>query len=379
LEAGRQRYRLLETLRQYAQSRLHESGEETQFRARHLAFFVALAEEAAPALYGPAQDEWVARLDFERENLLAAHEWCDRVEGGVELGLRLVTSIFRYWMHRGPLELGLRVTRDSLGRVGAHEYGIAWCKALLTAGDLNKLMGCEGEAYTYYQKSLFVAGETGDKRSRAHALWRLGAVCGMPGGLATQRRYAEEAVALARELGDEFLLGFSVAALGTILVAAEELDLAEPLYAEAAMLWRESGDRAGIAQALLNVVVLSLRRGSPQGARKPMLEALAMGKETSSKRLELFVLATAAQLATYLCDWARAARLYGACVAHAEETGLQIELEGPDAARPERAREALGSAAFAAAADEGLLLGSKNAMAEARAWLEKLTPPAQAA
>jgi tetratricopeptide (TPR) repeat protein len=247
----------------------------------------------------------------------------------------------------------------------------AWCQALLAAGDLDRHLGRHDEQHKHYQECLAIARETGDQRTLARVLPRLATVFGMPGGLAMQRRYSEEAVTLSRELGDKPLLHFSLNSLGTLLVAAGELNLVEPLYTESLMLCRDCGDREGIVVSLLNLVVLSLQLGSLQDTRKRMLEALAIAQQTSSKRSELIVLGTAAQLAAYLCDWARAARLYGACVAHAEETRLPIEIEGPDKGKPERVREALGSAAFTAAAEGGRLLGSKASVAEARAWLEE--------
>jgi predicted ATPase len=83
------RYRLLETVRQYAQERLDASGEGELARTRHVAFYVVLAEEVRPKLLGPEQGTLFATLDLELENILAAHRWCDRAEGGAELGLRL--------------------------------------------------------------------------------------------------------------------------------------------------------------------------------------------------------------------------------------------------------------------------------------------------
>ena len=73
------RYRLLETVRQYAHERLVESAERDDARARHLAFYLALAESARAGLRGPEQATWLARLDLERENLLLAHSCCEAV------------------------------------------------------------------------------------------------------------------------------------------------------------------------------------------------------------------------------------------------------------------------------------------------------------
>src|SRR5437016_6716840 len=100
------RYRLLETVRQYARERLDESGEAENARTRHLTFYLALAEKARPELVGPQQGAWLARLDLERENLLSAHSWCDHAKGGAEFGLRLISSVKRYWLNRGLLGLG---------------------------------------------------------------------------------------------------------------------------------------------------------------------------------------------------------------------------------------------------------------------------------
>jgi predicted ATPase len=70
-EAGR--YRLLETVREYAQERLDESDDGPGARERHLDCFLAFAQQARPHLFGPEEGIWLARLDLERENLLTAH------------------------------------------------------------------------------------------------------------------------------------------------------------------------------------------------------------------------------------------------------------------------------------------------------------------
>ena len=73
---SRPRYRMLETVRQYAQQRLEDSGEADAARTRHAEYFLALAEVAAPHLRGPEQSLWMARLREEHENLVAAMTWC---------------------------------------------------------------------------------------------------------------------------------------------------------------------------------------------------------------------------------------------------------------------------------------------------------------
>ncbi|TMG81335.1 MAG: adenylate/guanylate cyclase domain-containing protein, partial [Betaproteobacteria bacterium] len=119
VEAAGGRYRLLDTVRQYAQERLTESGEEESVRMRHLACYVALAENAGSQLTGPQQGVWLVRLDLERENILGAHDYCEWAAGGAELGLRLASAVKRYWIFRGLMELGHRLTVEALKRRGA--------------------------------------------------------------------------------------------------------------------------------------------------------------------------------------------------------------------------------------------------------------------
>src|SRR5262249_37314122 len=81
--SGGPRYRLLETMRQYFTERLLESGEDEAVRDRHLAFFLGLAEEAAPHRTGASQYRWLRGLEVEHDNLHAALAWAlSKAEGG---------------------------------------------------------------------------------------------------------------------------------------------------------------------------------------------------------------------------------------------------------------------------------------------------------
>jgi predicted ATPase len=88
-ESGEPRYRMLETVRQYAQERLHESGEGEAARARHLQYFVGFVEEAAADPHSSRQAVWMRRLRAEQENILAAEAWCRHVPDGAELRMRI--------------------------------------------------------------------------------------------------------------------------------------------------------------------------------------------------------------------------------------------------------------------------------------------------
>ena len=106
------RYTMLETIREYAAERLHESGTEADLGGRHADFFVALAEEAEGGIYGGRQLEWLDRLDGELPNIRSAlASLLERRQAA--RALRLCTAIWTFWEARRPsdgrrwLEAGL--------------------------------------------------------------------------------------------------------------------------------------------------------------------------------------------------------------------------------------------------------------------------------
>jgi predicted ATPase/class 3 adenylate cyclase len=372
LDPGGGRYRLLETVRQYAQERLAESFEEHEVRSRHLGFYFALAEKARPELVGPHQAVWLARLDLERENLLLAHAWCDRAEDGSELGLKLAHLLMLYWVNRGLLGLGLRATTDSLAREGAQGGTIIRCRGLFNAGQLACWMGRFQEARGYLEESLAIARELNDRERVAMTLQPLGTTCLGEGDGAAALRHLEEALALARELGNKRELAGALNALAQLHRVEAELDKAEPLYEQVLALARELGDRESIAIGLLNLAMVATDRGSGEQAREMLAEVLAIAEETRSKPVEKSLVEVCAGLASWCKSWDLAARFYGAAESRAAQTGLRRDPADDAFLVPwiTRARDALGAPGFAMAQAEGEALSDEIAMREVRGWLK---------
>jgi hypothetical protein len=82
LDVEHDRYRMLETVRQYALEHLDAGEDGNEVRTRHLDFYLALCEAAVPELRGALAGAWLERLDGDRENILAAHRWCDKARDG---------------------------------------------------------------------------------------------------------------------------------------------------------------------------------------------------------------------------------------------------------------------------------------------------------
>ncbi len=135
--AGPGRYRLLETVRQYAAGRLDALGPAAAgaARAAHRDYYLALAEAAAPQLIGPDQAAWLDRLDAELGNLRAAIAF-SLTQPDPEPGLRLAASLRVFWMARGHAAEGAGALRALLDAPAAQEATLPRARALAAAARL---------------------------------------------------------------------------------------------------------------------------------------------------------------------------------------------------------------------------------------------------
>ncbi len=368
--AGRARYGLLETVRQYAHERLVASGEVATARGKHLAYFLTLAEKARSQLIGAEQGAWLSRLDRERENLLSAHAWCDHAADGAELGLRLASATKIYWITRGLLVPGQRVTLEALSRPGARVRNTARCRALFDAGQISFYMGRYAEAQASLEECLAIAREAGDQARISAALQPLGMACVGRGDFAAARRHLEEGLEIARTLGNRRNFAAALNALAQLDRIEGRLGRAEALYQDVLGIARELEDRDSIAVGLLNLAMVATCRGASGEARAMLGEVLAIAAETGSLRIGESVLEVCAGLASTLGEWRAAARFFGAAQAQAAQTGIHRDPADDAFLAPlvERARASSG-AAFAADEEAGRALAYDPAMEEARAWL----------
>jgi predicted ATPase len=157
IDTGTVRYRLLETVRQYAQERLDEAEDGDGARARHLDYFVAFAEEAGPNLVGPDPSPSLARLADELENLLLAHRQCARVADGAEKDLRLAHAAAHLWHAQGWMELGFALTAEALARAGSAASARLRGRVLGDAAYLSCSLGRYKETVAYGQEKLAIA------------------------------------------------------------------------------------------------------------------------------------------------------------------------------------------------------------------------------
>ena len=370
LAAEGHRYRLLETVRQYAYELLEQSGEVAETRTRHLAFYLALADQAEVQLYGPEQGAWLQKLDIERENLLAAHAWCAAADERGEMGLHLACGMQLYWMRRGILRLGHRVTVEALERAGAQARTFVRCKALYAAANIGSVMARRREAQAYVEESLAIGRELGNKDRIAAALVLLGTLLSDQGDRAGARKCYEESLVLSEELGNALRLSNALGSLGALHGSQGNFDEAEALFERSLALSRKQGNRNNIAANLCNLALVAIRRGACPRARTSLLEALTIAEDIGAKSLGLAILGITATLEATDRRYERAARSYGARRAEGERQGFDANRED-EILMPliAQARAALGDDAFAQAEAAGYRLGYAEAMADVREWM----------
>jgi predicted ATPase/class 3 adenylate cyclase len=230
------RYRLLETIRQYAGEKLAESGQADPARRRHFAYFFELAQHSAEGINGPLALEWLDRLETEHDNLRAALDWsADAAPADYAM---LAGAVAEFWDTRGHFSEGwARLERAIAAHTARDDPRL---RALIGAGRLAYRLDYSDRSDDLLSEALALAQELGDARGEAAAahyladvrIWRLSD---------DAEPLALHAHALAKEARDAVGEGWAVFQLGEIARNRNDLAKAQALFLESATLW----DRAG--------------------------------------------------------------------------------------------------------------------------------------
>jgi predicted ATPase/class 3 adenylate cyclase len=368
---GEPRFTMLETIREYGQEQLDSSGEAGEADRRHAVFFLALAQDAEPQLEGSQQQLWLERLETEHDNLRAVLGWA--LEHDHQMGLQLGAALGTFWATYAYLR-----------------EGSFWLERMLAAAppalDV-EAMGTQARAQRHF----------------CSLLW-------LQGAYTSARVVGEEALNLARQVGDPSLIARILRSLGNALADLGDLGAAASCYEESLLLYQQMEDRNGMAVSLNNLGTVYADLGKPQESVKYFEEGLGEARTLGDKNLEGLLILNLAELArdfhgnptlvaqryhdalqpawsggdrilTIYCltgvaiftqrtgDYIVAARLMGASGAHIEMMG--VHLPSGEQAKAEEARQAtrahLGERVFIAAYEAGRALSLEEAVSEALA------------
>jgi predicted ATPase len=265
------RFRMLDTIRQYALERLTAAGEEHITRDRHLAWVVALHEQAEAGLHGPGQLAWARTCELELDNTRAALTWAEST-GEHERGLR-IAGVSRLWQLLGHLTEGRSWLERFLAdrapcdpRIRAH--------ALYVVGYLAYLQRDLGAARTYLEESLAEHVDMREPAGVLHALGSLSCVALAEGDRAGARRYLTAAPDWARLTDDSVSRARITAMRSRWAVTDGKIGQAAALARESLAGYKKAGDRHGMAAPLERLSEIAYRGGDLQASRAHIEEAL---------------------------------------------------------------------------------------------------------
>jgi predicted ATPase/DNA-binding NarL/FixJ family response regulator len=243
------RYRLLETVRQYALDKLLESGEAEAIRGAHLGFFLTFAVAAESGLKGREQLSWLKRLDTEFDNLRTAMDWA-LMSGQAQSGLRLAAALW-IWHSRGYWREGRERLEKFLAQPEAVEHTPARAAALNAAGLLAFEMGDSRAAQAWLDESKTISLELGVD-GKSYLAWSLG---WLGNGMidldnAIARRALDESILIAREIDDTYFLALMLRQRGILALHQSDPDLACTVLSESLSLFQTIGNQWGAAVAI---------------------------------------------------------------------------------------------------------------------------------
>lgn len=363
---GESRFRMLEVVREFALESLAENGETEEIKRLHSTFYAALAEEAKPELMGAKAVEWYEKLEQEYDNLRVALEWTQNNQP--ETALRIVTAIYRFWVRRGHLAEGGKWTKLALEKSGGEVDPKLRANASRSIGNLSFMQGDFEAANLFYNESLRLSREIGDKEMICYALAGLGNMKAFRGDFKQAQNLMKESLTLAKELNDKLQITLTLNSLGEIAREEADYQAARQFYEEAHAIAKQESFSIAIPTYTGNLVSVSCLLGDYRAARLYCLESLKVSEELGDKKGIGGALDRFAALAVKAGEMEKAAQLWAAAQTIFEEVGYKIEKVDQDFNEHyiNEARTAIGDKAFDAAYEAGRAMRMKKAIALAR-------------
>lgn len=363
---GNPRFEMLETIHQYVQEKLEESGESDEWKKRHAEFFTRFAERGEMELRGPNQDKWSAALRIDYDNMRAALAWS--LQGNKpELGLRLAAALAEFWFYEGPISDGEKWIGRSLDWIDEVHPTVA-ARVLNGAGMLAFARGAHPKGSIWNKEALSIARKAGDRTNQAWSLFWLSAQSTSDAqefsdGLA----FIEEALAIFREIDDKAGLAWSYNQIGEMTRLLGDFERAKVGYWHSVKVCREIGNRRREAIALTNLSYVAQHQGDFQTAENYALDGLALLHDLGLEYHAAITLAMLSGPLSALGKSQEASILLGATQSFYERLSIslqpadQVEVEGYISA----IKEELGDEAYELSIEKGRKMSLEAAISYA--------------
>ena len=281
------RYRMLETIRDYAAEKLREDADAGVAAAvRHCEHYFQLAKDANNGMDGAEQARWLTRLEAELDNIRSAMSLA--LAAGVDpvIAVKLAVAMQHFWILRGYITEGRRLVRAALQLTEVQDFPLAKAHALYVGAALAGCQSDHPEARKMLEESLTIHRDLGDPESIANTLSTLSNARLESGD--TQAAHADEleAIEIYRRLGLQLNEAIGLHNLGQIALHEGQLDQARGFAEQGLELSREieSATEEGECELLLGEVAFD--EGQLQKARDHAERALSASRKGADKRCE---------------------------------------------------------------------------------------------
>ena len=315
-EINESRYRLLETIRQYALEELVDRGEGPALRDQHLGFYLDLAEKSEPYIFSSKSARWVSRLGKELDNIRAAMDWSTN-SGKAVVALQIAGSLVNFWWAYAqlPSEWYDRV-QQALSRPEGRERTLARAKALNGIGFIFWLDIDLTDRRPELVEALSIGRELGDRWNIATALRNLGLLELIRENYPEARSFLEQSLEIWSDMEAEGKLGYamSLAFLGDVELSCNDTEKSRSLYNESAAVLRgpDVGDINFLGYPIRRLGQLAWREGHYEEASARCKESLRLNHEVGDPRGVMSCVAGFAAIAAAQEKFERAAQLMAA-------------------------------------------------------------------
>ena len=358
------RYRFLEPIRQYARDKLNETRESNLIQDRHLNYYLRVAEEVEPYLFGAGQQDWKNRLELDHDNLRVALAW-SLESNQIEAGLKLAGALAWFWHSKGHLSEG-NLWLEKILASGIGNQGKERAKALRASSILSTGTGDYIRARAFAESSIKLYREIGDNRSAGLVLADLGASLHWDGKEEEAIESLEESLRLLRATGERWGIAYALLWLGDTWFRMGDIERAATSWEESLLLTQELGDDYLMGWSLGGLADVARLRADYKRATGMFKESLSLYLSSGKNMIgPPFSLEALGLVAVALGDAKRAARLWGAASAWREAINelLPPTYQRDYAASITQARTQLGEEVYASAWSEGHAMSPEQAIA----------------
>jgi non-specific serine/threonine protein kinase len=322
---GSRRYHFLETVRQYARERLFESGEAERLRDRHLAFFCDLVRRAEPELTRAEQVTWLNRLEREHDNLRLALEWGVATPERAVRSMELAVALCWFWLKRGYFREG-QVWLERTLTNGPGASPVLRARTLMALGFVTFFQGDFDRSRALVEESAALGRTEGELSVVAFSLG-VGALAALErGDVAECARLAAEGQAAARASATPWIQGMAVACLAYLAMHEGDFDRAVLLHEEVLDWSRRQGEKWAMGITLFDLALLRVLQQRHDEARTLSAEGIGLYREFGDRRGIAWCLGILSATEAAEGRTLRAARLRGAMEGLLESVGAPIQV-----------------------------------------------------